>query len=137
MWISHTERACIRRQEAAALTFAATGAEARFYGVATALRTLLCDAGTLELLGMRAEMSQVCLGRSSRLAENGSVEGLAVLEGVVLAGLVARLLSDGVLVRWMARRHPRELAALQGACTELPPKDLCGPDARPRTVDSL
>ena len=116
MWISHTERAWIRRQDAAALTFAATKAEARFHVVQMALRTLQGDTRTSEVLARSGLTLQVCLGRTSRVAENGCAEGLAVLEGVVLAGLVARLLSDGDLVRWLSRRHSRELAALQGAC---------------------
>lgn len=116
MWISHTERACIRRQDAVALTFAAARAEARFHAVETALRTVLSHARTSSLMATSGLKLQVCLGRTSRIAENGSAEGLAVLEGVVLAGLVARLLSDGELVRWLSRHHPRELAALQGVC---------------------
>ena len=115
MWISHAERACIRRQDAAALTAAATKAEARFHSVTNALRALFSDAvtaGILERHGMR----YVALGRSSRMAANGSAEGLAVLEGVVLGGLVASLMSDGELVRWLSRRHAQELATLQDAC---------------------
>lgn len=114
MWISHAERACIHRQEAAAIAAASARAEARFYTVTTVLRELLSDTRTAELLARRG-VRQVCLGRSSRLAANGDAAGLAVLEGVVLAGVVQRLLSDAVLVRWMARHHAKALAALQGA----------------------
>jgi len=115
VWISHTERACIRRQDAAALTFAATRAEARFHAVTNALRALFADARTAGILE-RHGMRYVALGRSSRLSANGNAEGLAVLESVVLGGVVAKLLSDGDLVRWLSRHQPRELAALQGAC---------------------
>ena len=115
MWISHAERACIHRQDAAALTAAAVKAEARFHSVTHALRALFADARTAGILE-RHGMRYVALGRSSRLPANGSAEGLAVLEGVVLGGVVAKLLSDGELVRWLARHRPRELAALQGAC---------------------
>jgi hypothetical protein len=115
VWISHTERAFIRRQDAAALTFAATRAEARFHVVTRALTVLLADARTAEIFE-RHGLQSIAFGRSSRPAENGSVEGLAVLEGVVLGGVVAKLLSDGEIVRWLSRHHPRELAALQDAC---------------------
>jgi hypothetical protein len=97
------------------LIAAAAKAEARFHSVTHALRALFADARTAGILE-RHGMRYVALGRSSRLPANGSAEGLAVVEGVVLAGLVGRLLSDGELVRWLSRRHPRELAALQDAC---------------------
>jgi hypothetical protein len=83
--------------------------------VTNAFRPLFADARTammLERIGLR----RVALGRSSRLPGSGDAEGLAVLEGVVLAGVVAKLLSNGELVRWLSRHHPGELAALQGAC---------------------
>jgi hypothetical protein len=98
-----------------ALTAEAGRAEARFHAVTKALDALLADTratGMLRRLGIR----RVALGRSSRLPENGNAEGLAVLEGVVLAGVIARVLSDGELTRWLSCHHPGELAALHGAC---------------------
>jgi hypothetical protein len=101
-------------QEAAAIAAATASAEARFCTVTKVRRELVSDTRTAELL-VRRGLRQVSLGRSSRLAANGDAQGLAVLEGVVLAGVVQRLLSDAELVRWMSRHHAKELAALQGA----------------------
>jgi len=115
VWISHAQRAWIRKQDALALTAEAGRAEARFHAVTKALDALLADTratGMLRRLGIR----RIALGRSSRLPENGNAEGLAVLEGLVLSGVVARLLSDGELTRWLSCHHPVELAALHGAC---------------------
>lgn len=52
---------------------------------------------------------------SGSLPENGNAEAFAVLEGVMLARMVAKLLSDGELTRWLSWDHPRELAALHAA----------------------
>nr|WP_157504029.1 hypothetical protein [Luteibacter rhizovicinus] len=111
MWISHAQSAWIRKNDAVALAAGAAMAEACFHEVTKALQPLLADTRTVEVLA-RLGLRHVALGRSSRLPENGSAEGLAVLEGVVLAGVVARLLSDGDLVRCLSRHHPGALASL-------------------------
>lgn len=64
----------------------------------------------------RHGISRVALGRSMRLAEDGLAEGVAVLEGVVLAEVVRALLHDAELVRWISGLHPGALAVLHGVC---------------------
>ncbi|APG04820.1 hypothetical protein BJI69_13565 [Luteibacter rhizovicinus DSM 16549] len=115
MWISHTQRAWIRKEEALALTAEAGRAEARFHGVTKAIDALLADSRAKAML-RRLGIRRVALGRSSRLPENERAEGLAVLEGVVLAGVVARILSDSELTLWLSCHHPVELAILHRAC---------------------
>lgn len=115
MWISHTERAWIRRHEALLLATEAAKAEARFHIVTKALTALLADTRAAPLL-TRHGLRRIALGRSSRLPESGTADGLAVLEGVVLAALIAKILSDGDLTRWLSCHHPSELAALHKAC---------------------
>jgi len=114
VWISQSERARIRERDALALTAEAGRAEGRFNAVTNALDTLLLDARAPEIL-RRVRILRITLRRSRR-PQNGNAEGLAVLEGVVLAGVVARLLSDGELTRWLSCHHPKALAALHEAC---------------------
>jgi hypothetical protein len=92
-------------------------AEARFHAVTKALVTLLGDTRATDML-KRHGIRRISIGRSSRLPENGRAEGLAVLEGVILAGMVAKVLADGELTRWLSYHHPKELAALHAACGE-------------------
>ncbi len=115
MWVTRSEREWTRKLEAEGLAAAARDAEARFASVTAALRVLLADTRAAPMLAQH-DISRVALGRSTRLAENGRAEGLAVLEGVVLAGVVRALLDDAELVRWMSGHHSRELAALHEAC---------------------
>jgi hypothetical protein len=105
----------VRRQEAETLKGEARKAEARFHAVTKSFDTLLADSWATGML-RRHGIRRVALGRSSRFSETGSAECLAVLEGVVLAGVVARILSDGELTRWLSCHHPGELAALHAAC---------------------
>lgn len=55
---------------------------------------------------------RVALGRSARLSANGRAEGLAVLEAIVLGGVISALLEDPTLVRWLSRHRPAQLATL-------------------------
>lgn len=110
MWISQAQRARIREQDALALTAEAGRAKDRFNAVTDALAALSVDTRGTAIL-RRIGIPRIALGRS-RVPENGNAEGLAVLEGVVLAGVVARLLSDGEMTRWLSCHHPKELAAL-------------------------
>ncbi|QDE39819.1 hypothetical protein FIV34_11670 [Luteibacter pinisoli] len=47
------------------------------------------------------------------MASNGAGEGTTVLEAVVVAGRIARLLEDAELVRWASRDCAEGLALLQ------------------------
>jgi hypothetical protein len=116
VWVTRSEREWTRRHDAETLAIEAARAEARFHAVTKALGTLLGDTRVTDML-IRHGIRRVSIGRSSRLPENGRAEGLAVLEGIVLAGIVARLLSDGELTRWLSCHHPKELAALHAACS--------------------
>lgn len=116
MWVTRSEREWTRRHDAETLAAEAGRAEARFHAVTKALDTLLGDTRVTDML-KRHGIQRVSLGRSSRLSENGKAEGLAVLEGVVLAGIVAKVLADGELTRWLSCHHPGELAALHAACS--------------------
>lgn len=115
MWVTRSEREWSRKLEAETLAEAAASAEARFAAVTGALGVLLADSRAAPMLS-RHGIHRVALGRSMRVAGNGRAEGLAVLEGVVLAGMVRSLLADADLVRWLACHHPGALAALHGAC---------------------
>jgi hypothetical protein len=115
MWVTRSEREWTRRHEAETLKAEARRAEARFYAVTKSFDALLADSRATGML-RRHGIRRVALGRSPRLPENGNAEGLAVLEGVVLAGVAARILSDGELTRWLSCHHPGELAALHAVC---------------------
>lgn len=115
MWVTRSEREWVRRHEAKDLAMAAARAEARFATVSHALRVLRADARAVPFL-TRHGFHRLPIGRSSRIACNGRAEGLAVLEGVVLAGTIRALLADADLVRWLACHHPGALAALHGSC---------------------
>lgn len=115
MWVTRSEREWTRRHEAVALATEARRAEMGFYAVTKALGSLLADTRVTAMLN-RHGIRQIALGRSSRLPENGNAEGLAVLEGIVLAGVIAKVLSDGELTRWLSCHHPMELAALHAVC---------------------
>jgi hypothetical protein len=113
VWVTHTERRWIRGLEAEALADVAQAAEARFAAVTCALTMLLADTRAVPML-RRLGITRVAWGRSARLAENGRAEGLAVLEGMVLAAVIGALLMDADLVRWMSAHHPKALALLHG-----------------------
>lgn len=115
MWVTRSEREWIRRHDAETLAVEAGRAEARFHAVTKAMGTLLGDTRATDML-KRHGIRRISLGRSSRLPDNGRAEGLAVLEGVVLAGMVAKVLADGELTRWLSCHHPKELAVLHGVC---------------------
>jgi hypothetical protein len=115
MWVTRSEREWSRRHEAMALAAEARRAEIRFCAATKALASLLADSRVTDMLN-RHGIRRIALGRSSRLPESGNAEGLAVLEGVVLAGIVAKILSDGELTRWLSCHHPKELAALHSIC---------------------
>jgi hypothetical protein len=117
VWVTRSEREWTRRHDAETLAFEAGKAEARFRAVTGALGALLADTRATDML-KRHGIQRISIGRSSRLPENGRAEGLAVLEGVVLAGMVAKLLGDGEFTRWLSCHHPKELAALHGACRQ-------------------
>jgi hypothetical protein len=115
VWVTRSEREWVRRHEAEDLAASAGRAEARFATVSHALRVLLADTRAVPFL-TRHGYHRLPIGRSSRVAGNGRAEGLAVLEGTVLAGMVRALLADADLVRWLACHHPGVLVALHGAC---------------------
>lgn len=114
MWVTHTERAWRRKEEAEALAEAARQAEARIASASNALRAIQTDAAVRCLLD-QAGYGHLALGRSSRVGRSGVVEGLCVLEAVVVGRAVARVLSDPLLVRWLSRRYRDELASLNVA----------------------
>jgi len=74
--------------------------QARCHAV-TAARGSFSDARSVEIPGWQG-LRFLALGRSSRLAANSNARAFFVLEGVTLAGRVARLLADGDLVRWLS-----------------------------------
>jgi hypothetical protein len=111
MWVTHTERAWRRAEEARGLAEAARLAEARIAGASNALRAIQADREG-RLLFARAGFALLSLGRSSRVSRNGRVEGLTVLEAVILARSFARVLSSPQLVLWLSKQYPKELAAL-------------------------
>lgn len=116
MWMNKSERTYRRKLEDREMRQAAVAANARFAATAGALSVLLADPGgrrALDVLGIDA----VRLGRSMRVAENGRTEGLCILEGIVLAGVVSRLLNDTAFVRYLSVYHPSVLASLHGAST--------------------
>jgi hypothetical protein len=114
MWMTHTERQFRRKEEDRVLREAARAAEARFAAVIGALAVIGADAVGGPLLACH-DLNHGPLGRSGRVAANGRAEGLAVLEGIVLTGVVRQLLADLNLVPWLSRHYPRELAALHQA----------------------
>lgn len=111
MWVTRSERDYTRRQQGAVLLAGAHEAEARFNAAHLALEVLVADPSAIPLLA-RHGIHRVALGRSARLPTNGRGEGLAVLEGIVLRGIISALLEDPSLVRWLSRDHPVELAVL-------------------------
>lgn len=114
MWVTHTERAWRRKEEASDLAEAARKAEARIAGASNALRAIQADADVRCLLD-QAGYGHLTLGRSSRVGRSGGIEGLCVLEAVVVGRAVARLLSDPPLVRDLSRRYHDELVSLTSA----------------------
>lgn len=112
--MTRSEREWVRKLEGDALTEAARDAEARFAAMTHAFGVLLADSRAVPMLA-RHGIDRVALGRSTRLPANGRAEGLAILEGVVLAGIARSLLDDTALVRWLSGHHPSVLAALHRA----------------------
>ncbi|MDR6935718.1 hypothetical protein [Luteibacter sp. 3190] len=84
--------------------------------MAAVIEVLVADPVAERMLSAHA-LSGIWMGRSMRAAANGRVEGLAVLEGVVLRGIVHTMLFDAGLVRWLSRHYPRELASLNDVCS--------------------
>jgi hypothetical protein len=115
VWVTRSEREWVRKLEGDALTEAARDAESRFAAMTHAFGVLLADSRAVPMLA-RHGIDRVALGRSTRLPANGRAEGLAVLEGVVLAGIARSLLDDTALVRWLSGHHPSVLAILHRAC---------------------
>lgn len=115
VWVTRSEREWVRRQEDRALREEARAAETHFARVAAALQALLADPVAERMLGLHG-FSGVWMDRSTRTAANDRVEGLVVLEGVVLRGTIHAMLSDAALVRWLSRHYPRELAAFHDVC---------------------
>jgi hypothetical protein len=111
MWVTHSEREEVRRQQDLALVAAAQEADARFRATHRALEALLDDPNAVPHLA-RHGILRATWGRSMRLPGNGRVEGLAVLEGIVLRGVISALLEDAPLVRWLSRHHPTQLVVL-------------------------
>jgi len=109
MWVTRSEREWRRKDEDRVLREAARAAEARFAAVIGALEVISSDPVGGRMLA-RHNLLQVPRGRSGRLAVNGRAEGLVVLEGIVLTGLVKALLADVELVPWLSRHYARELA---------------------------
>lgn len=115
VWVTRSEREWVRRQEDLTLREEARAAEAHFARVAAVLKVLLADPVAERMLRPHG-FSGVWMGRSMRAAANHRVEGLVVLEGVVLQRTVHAMLSDAGLVRWLSRHYPRELVALHDVC---------------------
>lgn len=111
MWVNKSERAWRRRNEQVTLGRTAAQAESHFAAFHRAVSTLLDDPvgqRWMERFGVDRRTPL----RSYRLSTSGEAQGLAVIEAVVLAGVVSRLLSDPDFVRWVSRVHPDALAAL-------------------------
>jgi hypothetical protein len=88
----------------------------------TALTVIGADPVGASLLESH-NLHRVPRGRSGRIAANGRAEGLAILEGVVLSGVIRILLTDVELVLWLSRHYPRELAIFHVAIGSLPTKN--------------
>jgi hypothetical protein len=114
MWVTRSEREWRRKEEERLLREAAQQAESRFAAVIAAIEAISKDPVGGQILA-RLNIKPIPRGRSSRLAVNGRAEGLAVLEGVVLAGTARNLLADAELVPWLSRQYPRALAVLHEA----------------------
>jgi hypothetical protein len=114
MWVTHTERAWRRKEEAEGLARMAAKAEASIAGVSRALTIIQSDAEGVRLLA-GAGFGHLSLGRSMRLGRDGRAEGLAVLEAIVVTAVAGRMLSIPELVRWLSRNQPNELADLHRA----------------------
>lgn len=113
MWMNRAERAYRRKLEERGMKAAAVQANAGFAATTAALTELLASPGgtrALEAVGIDA----VRLGRSMQVADNGRLEGLSILEGLILAGVVSRLLNDTLFVRYLSLHHPAVLARLHG-----------------------
>ena len=114
MWVTHTERAWRRKEEADRLARSAAQAEARIAGASRALINIQSDPDGVRLLAS-VGFGHLSLGRSARLGRDRRAEGLAVLEATIVAGVAGRLLSSPELVRWLSRSRPDELADLHRA----------------------
>lgn len=111
MWVTRSEREWRRREEARGLAESARQAEARIAGATSVLRAAYCEA-TGKGAPANTKLRPVALGRGLRLGKNGRAEGLAVLEGVVLARVAARILAYPPVMRWLLHGAPENLAAL-------------------------
>lgn len=92
---------------------AASACRARLGAFREAMRILLGDKGAR---GMLAQCGYLRLGqaRIGRRAENGSTDGVAVMEGMVVSRLVSAILRDPEFTRWMATKYPDEMGVLSG-----------------------
>ncbi len=115
VWVTRSEREWVRRLEDRTLREEARASEARFARMAAVIEVLVADPAAKRMLSAHG-LSRIWMGRSVRAAANGRVEGLVVLEGVVLRGTVHTMLSDAGLVRWLSRHYPGELATLHDLC---------------------
>lgn len=116
MWVTHSERAWRRKEEARALAEAARQAEARIAGASGALAAICVDAEGSRILA-NACFLHAGIGRSSRHGKNGRAEGLSVLEGVVVGQLCAHMLSEPKMVRWLLANIPSKFATLSAAAS--------------------
>lgn len=114
MWITRSELEWRRREQDTALRETARRAESQFAAIVECLSVLLQDADVARFLSHHG-IYNVPRARSCRVASNGRVEGVVILEGAALAGVVRLILADVALVPRLARDYPKELAALHGA----------------------
>jgi hypothetical protein len=114
MWVTHTERAWRRKEEAKALAEAARSAEARIAGTSIALSSIQEKQRGRDLLA-RCGFDRAWIGRSSRVGKDGRSEGIAILESIVIARVVEHLMLSRQLVLWLATNRPSELIALNDA----------------------
>lgn len=121
MWVNKSERAWRRRAEEASLIQAGRVAEGHFAAYFRAIDALLDDPVGQRWVAQFG-VDQRMPPRSTRLPPAGGPEGLAVLEAVVLAGTVGRLLADAAFVRWLSKAQPASLSALHLAAEPMVPE---------------
>jgi len=112
MYVSRATRAAIAGRDQQELSVQAKQADEHFIAIATAWEQMRVDAQVLALLNLH-DIPPLAFERSSRSAINGSHDGVATLEQMVLEALANRILSKADLVGWLAKHHPGALAAVQ------------------------
>jgi hypothetical protein len=112
VWVNKRERTNRRKLQQLDLTAATTAITLRAMAIDRALRTLLHTpdgAAHLQRLGWAPHPT----GCVPRTAAYGTAEGTVLLQGVVLARWVDRLLRDAAFVQWATLEQPIALAWLR------------------------